>query len=143
MTTILTQPGAPGARTPPGPILVVEDDLAVREGVTRLLQAQGFVVHAAEDGLAALKLLEEIPGPFFLLFCDFNMPHKNGVELILEIQARRVIFATYVLITSLAETDERLNPLREIKARASILFLPKPFSADKLLSLVGRLRDRA
>lgn len=66
-------------------VLVVDDDPAVREDMTVILQAFGYACRPAQDGLDALdKLAGE---PFDLLVTDLDMPRLGGLELIERIRA--------------------------------------------------------
>jgi CheY-like chemotaxis protein len=67
--------------TPPITVLVAEDHPNYRARVVGLLEALGLDVIAAEDGLLALKALEQHPG-IRLLVTDLEMPHYTGFEVI-------------------------------------------------------------
>ena len=62
-------------------VLLVEDDVDVRESCAELLQLSGFDVHSAEHGRAALDLLHAGYLPDVVLL-DLMMPVLNGVELL-------------------------------------------------------------
>ena len=71
---------------PQRPILVVDDDPALRELLRRTLEREGYAVLEADDGRAALARIEErLPG---LILLDLMMPHMNGFELLTELRAR-------------------------------------------------------
>ena len=61
------------------PILVVDDDNAVRDVVVQMLSANGFGVLTASDGSEALRILGQ--RSVDLLFTDIVMPGMDGVEL--------------------------------------------------------------
>jgi signal transduction histidine kinase len=63
-------------------VLVVEDEPAVRELVARILTSEGYDVLSAEDGRAALRLLErQPPARLDLVLTDVLMPSMNGRQL--------------------------------------------------------------
>ena len=71
---------------PQRPILVVDDDPALRELLRRTLEREGYPVLEAADGRSALACIEErLPG---LILLDLMMPHMNGFELLTELRAR-------------------------------------------------------
>jgi CheY-like chemotaxis protein len=80
----------------PDPILVVDDDNAVRDVVARMLSANGFGVLTASDGSEALRILGQ--RSVDLLFTDIVMPGMDGVELARQARQVRpglkVLFAT-------------------------------------------------
>jgi two-component system response regulator AtoC len=67
-------------------ILVVDDEASLRDAVGRILAAEGYEVREAEDGRAALRLLEAEQFDFIL--CDLRMPVMGGLELLKEITAK-------------------------------------------------------
>jgi CheY-like chemotaxis protein len=72
--------GARGA----GPVLVVEDDLDIRQAIAELLADEGYECILAEHGLAALEALDHRTPS--LVLTDLVMPVMNGVELIAHLQ---------------------------------------------------------
>ena len=70
---------APGTGGPL--VLIAEDEELVRELVTRILVREGFDVHAAADGPAALQILERIARPVEVLVTDIVMPGMDGRKL--------------------------------------------------------------
>src|SRR4029079_3892923 len=79
------KPSARGNET----ILLVEDDEEVRKFATEVLREQGYTVHAASDGTAALRLLE-IESAIVMLFTDVVLPGgMNGRQLADEARRRK------------------------------------------------------
>ena len=85
-------------------ILVVDDEPALRGMIARTLEAEGFGVVMASDGLEAWGLIEEGNGPFALLLVDLVMPRWDGTTLIRRVKehqpAQRIL-----VITGRAEPD--------------------------------------
>ena len=63
-----------------GKVLVVDDEVWVRNVTTRMLQSLGFQVIPARDGEDALERFQETPEAFRLVLLDLTMPRLNGVE---------------------------------------------------------------
>ena len=61
-------------------ILVVDDELSVRESLEMLLTSEGYDVATAEDGFSALLQIEGMPPD--LIISDLNMPRMSGFELL-------------------------------------------------------------
>ena len=61
-------------------VLVVDDELGIREGCRRALTPQGFEVEMAENGPAGLQKLRE--APFDVLLVDAMMPGMSGMEML-------------------------------------------------------------
>jgi putative two-component system response regulator len=62
------------------PLLLVDDDAAVREALAALLASFGYAVETAESGEAALAALAR--SRFSILLCDIRMPGLDGVEVV-------------------------------------------------------------
>ncbi len=67
---------SPGSSPPGNLVLLVDDDSMVRESITDVLLAEGYVIMQAEDGQQALDLANKSAVDLVLL--DLNMPVKNG-----------------------------------------------------------------
>lgn len=74
------------ARRSQGPVLVVEDDLASREMVSKLLERRGWQVEQAENGRKALDFLQMATPSVILL--DLMMPEVDGFEVIRQLRQR-------------------------------------------------------
>jgi DNA-binding NtrC family response regulator len=63
-------------------ILVVEDEIAIREMLGRGLRQRGYEVLVAEDGDEALRICSKHPDPIHVLLCDVVTPGLGARELI-------------------------------------------------------------
>ena len=117
-------------------VLLIDDDLVSREVTATVLTMNGYTVHTAEDGAAALALLTAVedrpqairPEPLRpdVILMDSQMPGLNGLQLIRELRARSQA-RIYVVSGS--------NPPPELTAAADG-FLLKPFSAEACRKLL-------
>jgi len=125
---------------PKGSILVVDDEIEIREGLEALLTSENFQVTLAETGAAGLQKLED--NPFDLMLLDVSLPDRNGLELLREIRLRDPQLSI-ILITAYGSID---------MARAAFKggaqdFITKPWANDELVAQVSvaiegrRLRD--
>ena len=71
-----------GCRT----LLVVDDNVCVREAVAETLASEGYEVLLARDGAEALKSVDRLR--LCAVVTDFNMPHMNGDELVARLRQR-------------------------------------------------------
>lgn len=131
------------AGTAPSLILVVDDNAANRDLLSRRLQRQGHRVIAAESGAAALALSAR--HPFDLVLLDLMMPGMSGLEVLTRLKAsEEVRHIPVIMISSLDEID---STVRCIEAGAED-YLTKPFNPVLLRARVDaslekkRLRDR-
>ncbi len=117
-------------------ILLVEDDVAIRETVSECLSGEGYRVHAAAHGAEALAWLARGERPALLLL-DLVMPVMNGAELLARVRADAALGELPVLLMTAAITSSA-SPLPRADAT-----LVKPFDLDQLLGAVSRLAPRA
>ncbi len=110
-------------------ILLVEDDLYIRESVCELLESEGHSVIAAENGARALLVLESMfPLPDLILL-DLMMPVKDGFQFRAEQQADTRFAHIPVVVMS---ADPKLDSRRELLAARA--YLRKPVDIDLLLA---------
>jgi DNA-binding response OmpR family regulator len=114
---------------PPGRILVVEDDICIRQLIAEVLIHSGYEVDAAEDGAAAWETLQT--RAFNLLITDNNMPRLTGVELVRKLRSARMALPVIMATGGLPAEALAQNPSLQLAA-----LLPKPFSIDELLATV-------
>jgi DNA-binding response OmpR family regulator len=118
-------------------ILVIEDDASVRTLLQKSLQAKGYTVSCADDGLEGLKALEEGARPD-LIIVDIMMPRLDGMTFVKAIKDHGdtkpipVIFLT-------AKNDPK-SMIEGINIGAKF-YITKPFQMDELLSKVQKALD--
>ncbi len=112
-------------------ILVVEDNLPLLEGLNHLLEFAGYRVATAEDGLEALRLLDDITPD--LIISDITMPHIDGYEFQSRIRERpELLGVPFIFLTALGgKTEIRLG--KELGADD---YITKPFDQEDLMSAV-------
>ncbi len=75
----------PGKKqTNSGPILVVDDDVDVREALTEMLQYRGYAVESAANGLEALDVLRTMAARPSIILLDLMMPVMDGYGFLAE-----------------------------------------------------------
>jgi CheY-like chemotaxis protein len=119
-------------------VLVVEDDLVVRAGIRRLLEHEGFAVLEAENGAAALQILDGTSGnSVSMVLTDLRMPVMDGRQLAAALARRRPSMPIVFMSGSTAQ----LMDLRLVSPH--LAFLAKPFRNDDLLAAVkGQLKGQ-
>ncbi|KFE63450.1 response regulator [Hyalangium minutum] len=113
-------------------ILVVEDDLYIRESVRELLEGEGHTVFSAENGAHALTELEAMRQPPDVILLDLMMPVKDGFQFRSEQQANPRIAHIPVVVMS---ADPHLDNHRE--SLAARTYLHKPLDIDLLLAAMS------
>ena len=118
-------------------ILLADDNAAIRNLVSEILADAGFTVVTAEDGQDALdKIYKENPD---LLILDYEMPRKNGFEVVQDVRSHTGYLQTPIIIFT-AVTD------KETKMKGLGLdiddYLTKPADADEVVARVKLLLKR-
>ncbi len=117
-------------------ILLVEDEDSVRSLAREVLEARGYRVIEAADGVAALRAAAAFEGPIHMLVSDVVMPRMGGGELAEKLAAMRP--GVRVLFVS-GYTDDSI--VRHGVRRRASAFLQKPFSLETLAARVREVLD--
>src|SRR5579862_7504798 len=115
---------------PKGSILVVDDEVEIREGLEILLSSEGFQVTPVGTAAAGLAQLEN--QPFDLMLLDVSLPDRNGLDMLREIRLRDP-HLSIILITAYGSIE---------MARAAFKsgaqdYITKPWSNDELIAQVS------
>ncbi len=111
----------------PHRILVVDDHPAVLLVMRAMLEAQGYEVASASDGVETLAYLQANTVDLVLL--DIMMPRKDGIQTLRELRAATATAnLPVILVTAKAEDEDILNGYR---VRADY-YLTKPFTGEQL-----------
>ena len=114
-------------------ILLVEDELGIRNLIHKVLDRTGYRVLVAANGREALETAQSHSGPIHLLLTDVVMPEMNGVDLAGALQASRP--ETRVLFISGYAGPTGLDTANLPPGHG---FLPKPFA---IAALLGKVRQ--
>jgi DNA-binding response OmpR family regulator len=110
-------------------VLVIEDEPGILDFVRRGLQAEGFAVAAASDGLEGERLaLDE---SFDAVVLDLMLPSRGGMDILASVHRAKPSVPVIVL-TARAEIDDRVAGLEA----GAVDYLVKPFSLAELLARV-------
>jgi two-component system response regulator PilR (NtrC family) len=111
-------------------ILVVDDEFSMREFLTILLEREGFVVVASEDGESALKELRS--NKIDLIISDIRMPGMGGLKLLEK--AKEVDSSIPVLmITAYASPEDAVNAMKN----GAYDYITKPFKVDEIKDIIS------
>ena len=116
-------------------ILIVDDELSMRQFLTHLLQRDGHSVRVAENGRHAMTRLREQPAE--IVISDVKMPDMGGIELL---RAARELLPDLevIMMTAFANVDTA----REAFLLGAFDFIQKPFDNDLLREMVSRAGEK-
>jgi FixJ family two-component response regulator len=112
-------------------ILVVDDELGMRQGCQRALTPRGFQVHTAEYAAQGLRKLRE--ESFDLVLLDAMMPGMSGLEFLEHVREQNPDLIC-IMITGYATVDLVAQAMKQ----GAHDFLSKPFTSDELVAVVQR-----
>src|SRR6266436_96102 len=109
-------------------ILVVDDEVIVRDIVQRILTKEGFAVLAAADGAEALELFQTFPDTIDLLLTDIDLPRLDGFQLAKRVRLQKPEVKILFMSGKLDMVTETMLAN----------FLPKPFQPNTLVEAVRK-----
>jgi CheY-like chemotaxis protein len=113
-------------------ILVVDDEYAMVEALSALLEDEGYQVATAANGEEALLCLSDGLTPDAVLL-DVMMPKLDGREVLRQLRADPKYSAIPVILMSAASVPLSGEPMRDT------IFLPKPFDLPRLLRVLSSI----
>jgi response regulator RpfG family c-di-GMP phosphodiesterase len=134
------RPSAHGTMPVPTPserarVLVVDDEATIRDMLAEFLEAEGYAVLTAADGLAALSALEATHVD--LVLTDLKMPRMGGIAL-LEQMSQHAPGALAVMMTGFGTVETAIDAMK----RGAYDYILKPFKLDEVLHVVARAVER-
>jgi putative nucleotidyltransferase with HDIG domain len=112
-------------------ILVVDDELVIRQILADFLSMEGYQVQTAEDGKAAIDRLEATT--FDIVISDMKMPRMGGIELIETIRDRGIDVLT-VIMTAYGTVETAIDAMK----KGAYDYLLKPFKMEEVIRVVER-----
>src|SRR6266853_674190 len=112
-------------------LLIVDDELSMRQFLTHLFQRDGHTIRTAENGRQAMELLREQPAD--VVISDVKMPDMGGIELL---RAARELQPSIEIIMMTAFSNE--GAAHEAFLLGAFDFVHKPFDNDFLKEKVSR-----
>ncbi|MGE4559292.1 MAG: sigma-54-dependent transcriptional regulator [Desulfobulbus sp.] len=110
-------------------ILVVDDELSMREFLRILLEKEGYQVTLAAEGKSALQLAEQ--HPFDLVISDIRMPGMTGLELLAQLKEVQPDIGV-IMITAFASPDDAVTAMKN----GAFDYITKPFNVDEIKRVV-------
>lgn len=119
-------------------ILVVDDDEFMRDVLQAMLEAAGYAVNHAADGIAALDMIESSAVTFDLILLDRQMPRMDGIELLRQMKsAERLRDIPVILLTGASNQQDVADGL----AAGAYYYLVKPAPEEMLTKVIRNALD--
>jgi len=112
-------------------ILVVDDELSMRELLEVMLTREGYAVACAETGQEAVEMINETA--YDLLLCDMRLGDITGLD-VLRAAKKRDHQSVVIMISAFATTETAVEAMNE----GAFDYLPKPFNNDELRQNISK-----
>lgn len=116
-------------------ILVVDDELSMREFLKILLEKDGYAVTVAPDSSTALEITEN--EEIHLVITDIRMPGMSGLELLAELKHRFPALPV-IMITAFASPDDAVMAMKN----GAFDYITKPFNVDEIKGVIKAATSR-
>ena len=110
-------------------ILIVDDELSMRQFLKILLEKEGYTVATAADGQEALTLASQ--QPFDLVISDIRMPGMSGLDLLAQLKQVKADIGV-IMITAFASPDDAVAAMKN----GAFDYITKPFNVDEIKSVI-------
>jgi two-component system response regulator PilR (NtrC family) len=115
-------------------ILVVDDELSMRELLEYMLTKEGYHVTCAKSGREAIDLLEK--NHFDLMLCDIRLGDITGLD-VLRAAKKNDSDIVSIMISAYASTESAVEAMNE----GAYDYVPKPFNTDELMDTIAKALD--
>ena len=116
-------------------VLLVEDNITLREELSDFLRAEGFKVRVAGDGLEMNRAIErDLPD---ILILDLNLPFEDGIDITKRIRASLPELGIIILSARVRSSDRK-----EGYESGADIYLTKPTNPVELVSVIQNLHRR-
>jgi len=116
-------------------ILIVDDSATVLMSFTTYLEAVGFIIETANDGVKALAKLQGGLKPDMMI-TDINMPNMNGIELIQSVRALPAFRFMPILVMTTESQQAKRDEAKKLGATGWVV---KPTSPAVLLGIIKQV----
>jgi len=121
--------------TPPVSVLLVEDNITLREELSDFLRAEGFTVKVAGDGLEMNSAIER--GMPDILILDLNLPFEDGIDITKRVRASLPELGIIILSARVRSSDRK-----DGYESGADIYLTKPTNPVELVSVIQNLHRR-
>ena len=115
-------------------MLVVDDELSMRELLEVMLNMEGYEVSCAENGSKAISMIEKTD--YDLLLCDIRLGDITGIEVIKALKKQNQD-TVIIMISAYATTEAAVEAMNQ----GAYDFVPKPFDNEELKQTIKKALD--
>ncbi|RMF65606.1 MAG: sigma-54-dependent Fis family transcriptional regulator [Calditrichaeota bacterium] len=116
-------------------ILIADDESSITEGLSALLELEGYKTRTANDGMETLELLEK--QAFDLLLVDLKIPGRDGLEILKEVK-RQELLTEVIIITGQGTISTAVEAMKA----GAYDYLTKPVDPKRLRTIIPKALER-
>jgi CheY-like chemotaxis protein len=116
-------------------ILIADNDPVMRQMVASTAESLGYIAISVKDGREAYRILEK-DADFKGVILDFMMPNLRGIDVVRYMRTEKRLMRIPVMMMT-SETNSKLPA--EILAAGATVLLPKPFTRERLQTMLSML----
>ncbi|MBE0500137.1 MAG: sigma-54-dependent Fis family transcriptional regulator [Desulfuromonadales bacterium] len=116
-------------------ILVVDDEVSMRDVLSIMLHREGYHVDAAADGAQAVKQLQE--NRYDLVISDVQMPRMDGLQLLQHLRERSPD-TVVIMITAFSSTEQAVEAMKQ----GAYDYIIKPFKNEEIRIVIKNALER-
>ena len=117
-----------------GQVLVVDDEINLRESLVELIASEGFRVAQAGDGEEAVELLRSGAVAPDAVFLDVRMPKMDGLAVLRVIQEEKLTSAPVIVISAFGDSAKMIEAMR----LGAYDYITKPLDLEEIVATLGR-----
>ncbi|AOY58367.1 MULTISPECIES: response regulator [Desulfococcus] len=118
-------------------VLLVDDEIAFVETITKRLKKRHFIIQTAHSGMEAMEKLEENGNATEVVVLDVKMPGMDGIETLAEIK-RKFPLKEVIMLTGHATVSSAIEGMK----KGAFDYLLKPCEMSDLVSKVNRAAEK-
>jgi DNA-binding NtrC family response regulator len=116
-------------------MLIVDDEITIRKGMSRVMENRGYQVVGSESGYSAIEMLQK--EPFDIVITDLKMPGMDGIEVLKAIKTLQPDVPV-IVITGYATVDTAVEAMKH----GAYDYISKPFTPDQMITLVEKALEQ-
>ncbi|OQP43196.1 sigma-54-dependent Fis family transcriptional regulator [Niastella yeongjuensis] len=117
-------------------VLIIEDEVDVRQLLKRVLSLEGFIIYEAANCKAALQMLEK--ETVDVVLCDVKLPDGNGVDLIPRVKALHP-YIEIIMLTAYGNIPDSVQAIKN----GAFDYITKANDNDRILPLLYRALEKS
>lgn len=116
-------------------VLIIDDDVGIRQMLKTILEKSGYDVDLSENGLVGLEKIKN--QVFDIVLCDIKMPEMDGFTFLDEINKLEMSL-TVIMMTSYGSVDTAIEAIR----KGAYDYISKPFKSDEVIIAIKKAEER-